>query len=34
MKTTFMNFENSKTSDPHKKLVNLSDKINITRSEK
>ena len=24
-----MNYENSKTSDPHKLLLNLTDKINI-----
>ena len=29
-----MNFENSKTSDPHRLLLNLSDKINLKRSEK
>ena len=27
MDTMFMNFENSKTSDPHRLLLNLSDKI-------
>ena len=32
--TVFMNFENSKTSDPHRLLLNLSDKINLKRSEK
>ena len=30
----FMNFENSKTSDPHRQLPNLSDKINLERSDK
>ena len=34
MDTIFMNSENSKTSDPHKLLFNLSDKINIKRSDK
>ena len=29
-----MNFENSKTSDPHRLLLNLSDKTNLKRSEK
>ena len=29
-----MNFGNSKTSDPHKLLLNLSDKINLNRSDK
>ena len=32
--TVFMNFENSKTSDPHRLLLNLSDKTNLKRSEK
>ena len=27
-----MNSENSKTSDPHRVLLNLSDKINLKRS--
>ena len=31
MNTIFMNFENSKTSDPHRLLCNLSDKINLKR---
>ena len=30
----FMNSENSKTSDPHKLLPNLSDKLNLKRSDK
>ena len=30
----FMNSENSKTSDPHRQLPNLSDKINLERSDK
>ena len=29
-----MNSENRKTSDPHKLLLNLSDKINLKRSDK
>ena len=29
-----MDSENSKTSDPHRLLVNLSDKINLKRSDK
>ena len=29
-----MNFENSKTSHPHRLLFNLSDKINLKRSNK
>ena len=33
MDTIFMNSENSKTSDPHR-LLNLSDKINLKRSDK
>ena len=28
-----MNFKNSKTSDPHRLLLNLSDKINLKRSD-
>ena len=34
MDTMFMNSENSKTSDPHRLLLNLSDKINLKRSDK
>ena len=34
MNTIFMNSENSKTSDPHRLLLNLSDKINLKRSDK
>ena len=34
MDTTFISSENSKTSDPHRLLVNLSDKINLKRSDK
>ena len=29
-----MNSGNSKTSDPHRLLLNLSDKVNIRRSDK
>ena len=29
MDTIFMNSENSKISDPHRLLLNLSDKINL-----
>ena len=29
-----MNSEKSKTSDPHRQLLNLSDKINLIRSDK
>ena len=34
MDTTFTNSENSKTSDPHRLLLSLSDKINLKRSDK
>ena len=34
MDTIFMNSENSETSDPHRLLLNLSDKINLKRNEK
>ena len=34
MDTIFMNSENSKTSDPHRLLLNLSYKINLKRSDK
>ena len=34
MDTIFMNFENSKTSDHHRLLINLSDKINLKISDK
>ena len=34
MDTIFLNSENSKTSDPHKLLLNLLDKINLKRSDK
>ena len=29
MDTIFMNSENSKTSDPHRLLLNLPDKVNL-----
>ena len=29
-----MNSENSKTSDPHRLLLNLTDKENLSRSDK
>ena len=34
MDTTFMNSEKIKTSDPHKLLLNLTDKMNLKRSDK
>ena len=34
MDTIFMNSKNSKTSDPHKLLLNLSDKIDLRRKDK
>ena len=34
MDTILMNSENSKTSDPHRLLPNLTDKINLKKSEK
>ena len=34
MDNIFMNSENTKTFDPHRLLFNLSDKINIKRSDK
>ena len=34
MDTTFMNSGNSKTSDPQRLLLNLSDKINLKKSDK
>ena len=30
----FMNSDNSKTSDPHRLLLNLTDEINLKRSDK
>ena len=32
MYTIFMDSENSKTSNPHRLLLNLADKINLKRS--
>ena len=34
MYTIFMNSGDSKTSDPHRLLLNLSDKINLKRQDK
>ena len=34
MDTIFMNSQNIKTSDPHRLLLNLSDKINLKRTDK
>ena len=34
MDTRFMNSKSSKTCDPHRLLVNLTDKINLKRSDK
>ena len=34
MDIIFMNFGNSNTSNPHGLLLNLSDKINLKRSDK
>ena len=34
MDTTFMNSGNSKTSDPHRILLNLLDKINLKGKDK
>ena len=34
MNTIFMNSENSKTSDPHRLLLNLTDKTNLGRKDK
>ena len=34
MDTIFMNSENSKTSDPHRLLINLTDKIDLRRKDK
>ena len=34
MNPIFMNSRNSKTSDPHRLLLNLTDKINLKRSDK
>ena len=34
MNTILMNSENSKTSDPHKLFLNLTDKIDLRRKDK
>ena len=34
MDTTFMNSKNSKTSDPHRLLLNLTDRMSLKRSDK
>ena len=34
MNTTFMSSQSSKTSDLHRLLLNLTDKINIKKSDK
>ena len=34
MNTIFMNSENSKTTDPHRLSLNLTDKMNLKRSDK
>ena len=34
MNTIFMNSENSKTFDPHRLLLNVSDRINVKRRDK
>ena len=34
MDTIFINSKNSKTSDPHRILLNLRDKIDLKRSDK
>ena len=34
MDTAFMNSKNCKTADPHRLLFNLTDKINLERSDK
>ena len=34
MNTIFMNSDNSETSDCHRLLLNLTDKINLKRSDK
>ena len=34
MDTIFMNSKNSKTSQPHRLLLNLAGKINLKRSDK
>ena len=34
MNTIFMNSKNSKTSDPHRLLLNLADKTDLRRKDK
>ena len=34
MNTMFMNLENSKTSDPHRLLLNLTKKLDLRRKDK
>ena len=34
MNTIFMNFEKSKTADPHRLLINLLDKTNLKVNDK
>ena len=34
MDTIFTNSKNSKTSDPHRLLINLADKLNLKKSDK
>ena len=34
MNTVFMNSENSKTSDPHRLLLNIRDKVDLKRKDK
>ena len=34
MDTIFMNSKNSKTPDPHRRLPNLTDKIDLRRKDK
>ena len=34
MNTIFMNFKNSKISDPYRLLLNLKDKLNLTTVDK
>ena len=34
MNNVFMSSKNSETSDPHRILLNLSDKVNLKRNEK
>ena len=33
MDTIFMNSKNSRTSDPHRLLLNLTDKINLKKND-